>query len=159
MSALVLLAASIALRNPFWPIGFEGPREAIGPEPKVAVKSASTNDLETTTAADAARLAADSDDDEESVSARHWLAARTSLRIGGLTVATAPDGTSRQSVVINGNIYGNGDVISVNHDGRRFTWQVQGLTEGKTLRLIRLRVRELSEDELNAQEKKKGHKK
>lgn len=156
MNAMILIAATIALRNPFWPVGFEGPREAIGPEPKVAVRTAATNELETTTAVAAARRADDADTDEESVTARHWIAARNTLRIGGQTTATDADGSRRQSIVINGNIYGNGDVISVNHETRRFTWRVEGLTEGKTLRLIRLRVRDLTDDELNAQ---KGPKK
>ena len=53
MSTLFVLSAAIALRNPFWPIGYDGEREVISAEPRVAVKVASTNEVETT-AADAA---------------------------------------------------------------------------------------------------------
>ena len=44
------------------------------------------------------------------------------------------------------SLNGNGDLISVNHEGHRFTWRVQGLTEGATLRLIRVRARDVDDD-------------
>ena len=46
-----------------------------------------------------------------------------------------------------GELYGNGDLISINHEGHRFTWRVQGLTEGATLRLPRLRVKDVEDEE------------
>ncbi|MBR4616358.1 MAG: hypothetical protein IKO55_12185, partial [Kiritimatiellae bacterium] len=55
MSPLILIAA-IAVRNPFWPIGFEGERETISAEPIVDVKTTATpSDEDTTTAGAIAR--------------------------------------------------------------------------------------------------------
>ena len=145
MSTFFVLSAAIALRNPFWPIGYDGEREVISAEPRVAVKVASTNEVETT-AADAAAALEPEESDPVATIARHWAAARSSLRIGGITQITQEDGSRRQSITINGRIYGNDDVISVNHDSRRFTWRIKELTEGKTLKLVRVRVRDLDDD-------------
>ena len=80
------------------------------------------------------------------VSTRSWAEARKTLRISGTTTVTDAKGRKRHSVIINGLTYGDGDLISVNHEGHRFTWRVQGLTEGATLRLIRIRARDVDDD-------------
>ena len=141
MNALLPILAALALRNPFWPIGYDGTREPISAEPTVAIRAASTNDVET--AAAAAAAVEQADDDPETANTRQWAAARAQLRIGGITLVAAPDGSRRQAVTINGRVYGNNDLISVNHDSRRFTWRVEEITEGKTLKLVRVRVRDL----------------
>lgn len=140
MTTLAILAAAMAVRNPFWPIGYEGTREVISAEPTVEVKAAPAADDDTATAAMAARSSA-------AVLPRHWMEARKSLKIGGTVVVTDPDGASRQCVMINGLAYDNGDLISTNHNGRRFTWRVEGLTEGATVRLKRVRARLLEGEE------------
>ena len=48
-------------------------------------------------------------------------------------------------MTINGNIYADGDLVSANVNGLRFTWRVKGLTETGTLRLQRIRMREIEE--------------
>ena len=69
MSPLILIAA-IAVRNPFWPIGFEGEREVISAEPTVDVSVAVTpTDDDTATAGAAARSS-------QTISDRHWSEAR-----------------------------------------------------------------------------------
>jgi len=134
MNALLIIAA-IAVRNPFWPIGYEGTREVISAEPAVDVRpAAAAAEDDTATAATAARSS-------QTISGRHWTEARKTLRIGGIAVATDADGGRRQCVMINGLAYGDGDLISVNHDNRRFTWRVQGLTDGATIKLVRVRAR------------------
>lgn len=144
----ILLAATIPLRNPFWPIGFRGERESISEKPRIQVRpateTASEEDTRTSVTAEsiaAAREAADSTHSET----RLWIAARKSLKIGG-TMRTKDDNGSHQSVMINGRIYADGDLISMNHGGRRFTWKVKGLTEGGTLKLVRVKTRELEEE-------------
>ena len=155
------MAATIPLRNPFWPIGYDGEREPISAEPRFEVsifyqnngftaRSAPTEeetlkDAETSVnpeaiaAAEAAEAAS-----HDKGEGRLWIAARKSLRIGGtLRVGSGTD--SRQAVNINGNIYADGDLVSANVDGLRFTWRVKGLTETGTLRLQRIRMRELEE--------------
>ena len=146
MNAVLAMLAAIAVRNPFWPIGYEGARVPITADPVVEVTSASVHESdseESQTAASAAAMA----QRERAISSRSWADARKTLRISGTTVVTdTATGRKRQSMIINGNTYGDGDLISVNHDGRRFTWRVQGLTEGATLRLVRVRVRQLEEE-------------
>ncbi len=144
MSVLPLVAA-IAVRNPFWPIGYDGVKEEITSEPIVEVRAASAADGEdTATAATAAALARNS----KIISSRNWAAARKTLRISGTTVVTEEKtGAKRQALIINGLTYGNGDLISTNHEGHRFTWRVQGLTEGATVKLVRIRAKSLDDAE------------
>ena len=54
MNALALTLAAIAVRNPFWTIGYEGVREEISAEPKVEVTTTVTDGEDTATAATAA---------------------------------------------------------------------------------------------------------
>ena len=70
-----------------------------------------------------------------------WKKARKALKIGNPAVFKAEDGTTRSTISINGNIYGDGDLMSVTHEGIRFTWRVQGLAGGEKLRLERIKAR------------------
>ena len=145
MSCATAIIAAMLLRNPFWPIGYEGEREEISAEPRVAVKAAAEAKEETQTARaqqetrqlDMAREAS-----------RNWIAARKSLRIGGTVLARQPDGAMRSSVFINGRDYVDNDLVSVNFEGHRFTWRVTGLTGSGTLKLQRVRVRPLEDRRL-----------
>ena len=142
-----LAAAAVAVRNPFWPIGYEGVKEVISSEPKIEVHAAAAPEADDTATAGAAAQAAEQAAIEaQVVSSRTWAEARKTLRISGTTTVTDKKGRKRHSVIINGLTYGDGDLISVNHEGHRFTWRVQGLTEGATLRLIRLRAKDVDGD-------------
>ena len=145
----ILLSAAIAVRNPFWPIGYEGVREVISAEPTVEVKASTTTaDDDTATAAMAAHSS-------QTVSTRHWVEARKSLRIGGTVVVTGKDDRKRQCIMINGLAYGDGDLISANHNGRRFTWLVQGLTDGATIKLKRIRAKRIDDEPAPTEQKNK----
>lgn len=152
MNAILVLAA-MAVRNPFWPIGYEGVREVISAEPVVEVKNAATTTEEDTATA---VMAAQS---SQTISPRQWVEARKSLKIGGLVIVTDNDGAKRQCAMINGRAYGDGDLISANHNGRRFTWRVQGLTKGATIKLKRIRAKRIDDEpaqtELKDKEKNK----
>ena len=138
MNCLLILAA-IAVRNPFWPIGFDGEREIISAEPKVDVSVATTpTDEDTATAGAVARSS-------QTISERHWSEARKTLKTSGITVVTGQDGTRRQCIMLNGLAYGDGDLVSVNHNGRRFTWRIKGLTEQDTVKLVRVRAKTIEE--------------
>ena len=147
---LLLAAATIPIRNPFWPVGYRGKAEPISDEPRIQVATeqttASDDDAKTSVNAETiAAAAAEQDVDEEQMMSRRWIAARKSLKIGG-TMKSSGD-AQRQSIAINGRIYGDGDYISANHDGWRFTWRVKKLTENKTLQLVRVRARDLDLEE------------
>lgn len=141
----ILLAATIPLRNPFWPDGYKGKAEAILDEPKIAVKAQdeaqSEEDAKTSVNAETI-AAAEEAADEQAETDRRWIAARGKLKIGG-TMKTE-DG--RQSVTINGNIYRDGDVVILDVGESRFYWRVQGLTGNGTLKLRRLGIKDDSNE-------------
>ena len=143
----LLLAATIPLRNPFWPIGHHGEREAITDKPKIEImvtpEAATEEDTKTSVTAEAIAAAEEASDDRQ-YATRLWIAARKTLKIGG-TMRTQDEKGGHQSVTINGRIYADGDLISVNHDGKRFTWRIKNLTEGGTLKLSRVRYRKLDD--------------
>ena len=77
------------------------------------------------------------------ISREDWKKAMKSLKIGNPAVFTAEDGKTRSTISINGNIYGDGDLMSVTCEGVRFTWRVRGLSDGEKLRLERIRARRI----------------
>ena len=149
-SATAILFAALLLRNPFWPIGYEGEREEISAEPRVAVKAVQETKEEDQTAR------AEQETRQralEQATSRNWIAARRTLRIGGPVFAKQPDGSTRSSVFINGRDYVDNDLVSVNCEGRRFTWRVTGLTDNGTLKLERVRARPLENIRLKGTKK------
>lgn len=139
-ASCIVVASALLLRNPFWPIGYEGEREAISAEPRIIVKAAPEHKEEEQTAK---TQQATRQKVMERATALNWIAARKTLRIGGTVMAKEPDGSTRSSVFINGRNYVDNDLISINYEGHRFTWRVTGLTENGTLKLERVRTRPL----------------
>ena len=139
------LLATIPLRNPFWPVGYTGDREPILDEPHVKIAAASEDsteeDTKTSVTAEAIAAAEAEEADNGQGLDRLWIKARKALKIGSTLKAGGEDG--RQAVTINGKIYADGDLVSFNHNGYRFTWRVKQLTENNTLKLLRVKAREL----------------
>ena len=54
---LPFLIAAVAVRNPFWPIGYEGVKEEISAEPKVEVRAPAAETDDTATAGAEAQAA------------------------------------------------------------------------------------------------------
>lgn len=149
---LALLLATIPLRNPFWPVAYTGEREPIVDEPRVKVAAQpdepSEEDTKTSVTAETIAAAAAEESNNGQSLDRLWIKARKALRIGGTVRIGGADG--RQAVTINGKIYSSGDLVSFNHNGYRFTWRVKQLTDNNTLKLIRIKAREL---EMETEEK------
>ena len=178
--ALCAGAASVAadgvstngVRNPFWPIGYEGVRETISPnvrpKPKPApakaevkappprpVVSAAEKAAAEKAAKEAAEKAAKEKAEKEAaaraeaerkkreITGAHWDAARASLKFGGRVKLREDDASENSSVVINGKVYADGDLLSITHDSRRFTWRVEGLSGKSKLKLVRIRAKYL----------------
>ena len=161
------------VRNPFWPMGYEGVRETISPnvrkkpkkaEPKKAPPAmtvAERKKLEAEKAAaekaakEAAEKAAREKAEKEAaeraeaerkkreITGAHWDAARAALKFGGRVKLREDDASENSSVVINGKVYADGDLISITHDSRRFTWRVEGLSDKSKLKLVRIRAKYL----------------
>jgi len=133
---------ALAVRDPFWPIGYAGTRAVISAEPRVQADAAAAEesaDVETGATAVAVPVA----ETAEETANRHWAEARKALKTGGVVRVKGADGKMRVSIYINGKPYADGDRISFNFRDRRFTWRVDGLSEGGTLRLVRLFARPL----------------
>ncbi len=146
MTTTLLLFATL-VRNPFTPVDYDGGFERISLEPRVVLEQPdSAREKEADTATSAAQIAREGLDKKDDVQSRHWMDARKTLRITGTARAQNADGTEKQSVIINGLTYGNGDLISVNHHGRRFTWRIEGFVPGESLRLVRVKARVLADE-------------
>ena len=176
--ALCAGAASVAadgvstngVRNPFWPIGYEGVRETISPnvrpKPKPApakaevkappprpVVSAAEKAAAEKAAKEAAEKAAKEKAEKEAaaraeaerkkreITGAHWDAARAALKFGGRVKLREEDVLQNTSIVINGKVYADGDLVSFTHNSRRYTWRVEGLTDRNTLKLVRIRAK------------------
>lgn len=173
MSAAVSASADDpGVRNPFWPVDYEGKREAITAEVRVqpktqadiekerAAKKAAEEEARLTAEekavqaaaekarreAEAAKKAAEEAEKAKIITAEHWTKARAALRFGGRVKVRTEDGAEERScVIINGNAYADGDLVSANHGRNRFTWKVTGLTNGSKLKLERVKARNLDE--------------
>ena len=147
MTPILFLAllATIPLRNPFWPIGYAGDREAIVDEPRVKItapsEDAQEEDTKTSVTAEAIAAAEAEEAEGEQGLDRLWIKARKALKIG--STLKIGGNLRRQAVTINGKIYADGDLVSFNHNGYRFTWRVRELTDNNTLKLLRVKAREL----------------
>lgn len=147
MSPALVLAAALAVRNPFWPIDYDGPLEAITDEPKVVVETTPANEGDdTATAASAAAENARRSHGAEETLPRHWQKAARELRNTTRTTITLPDGGKRLGFIINGRTYGVGDLVSLTHEGRRFTWRVLGRTESGGPKLKRVKAHIIKTD-------------
>ncbi len=163
--------AAQGVRNPFWPMGYEGEREVISAEvhkpPKPAKAKGAQPRLALTAAEKAAKAAADKaakeaaekaarEKAEKEAAARaeaerkkreitgaHWDAAKKALVFGGRVKLREDDVLQNTSVVINGKVYSDGDQISFTHASRRFTWRVGGLSDKNKLKLVRIRAKYL----------------
>ena len=158
------------VRNPFWPIGYEGVRETISPnvrpKPKpspvkaevktppprpafsaaerAAAEKAKKEAAEKAAKEKAEREAAaraEAERKKREITGAHWDAARAALKFGGRVKLREGDEHANSSVVINGKVYADGDLISITHDSRRFTWRVEGLSDKSKLRLVRIRAK------------------
>ena len=76
------------------------------------------------------------------ITSADWRKAMKTLKIGNPAVFKSEDGKTRSTISINGNIYVDGDRMSVTTGGIRFTWRIRGLDDGdRKLRLERVRAR------------------
>lgn len=172
LAAVSASAETPGVRNPFWPVDYEGRREAITAEVRVQPKTKA--DIERELAAkkaaeeqarlsaeekaaqaaaekarreaEAAKKAAEEAEKAKIITSEHWAKARAALNFGGRAKVRTEDGAEERScVIINGNAYADGDLVSVNHGRNRFTWKVTGLMDGGKLKLVRVRARNLDE--------------
>ena len=63
------------------------------------------------------------------------------LVFGGRVKLREDDVLQNTSIVINGKVYADGDLVSFTHNSRRYTWRVEGLTDRNTLKLVRIRAK------------------
>jgi len=154
-ATFLLLAAFSALsagdgpvRNPFWPIGYNGRKHPITTIPRYPSKTSDYGDEETESAETAvtnrAKVAQTVVRSEVPSRAQDelWQRAHATLRFNNIC-SFVENGRPRITLQINGNVYEDGELVSINHNGRRFTWLVlDGGTNGN-VRLRRMHVSDI----------------
>lgn len=144
-AATTALAAPRPVRNPFWPVGHTGTREvitadlegrdalAVKPAPKAPPPAPRGPAPKTPPPAKVAKPAKPNSPPPPPAAAtdEEWRAAYRKIRIGGRFAVRGPDGRMRRTITLDGKCYGDGDLKSVSSNGRRFTWRVVGLAEGR----------------------------
>ena len=179
--------AAQGVRNPFWPMGYEGEREVISaevhkpPKPAVSAKAKAPQVRPAITAAEKAAKAAaekaakeaaekaarekaekeataraEAERKKREITSAHWDAAKKALMFGGRVKLREEDALQSTSIVINGKVYADGDLISITHDSRRFTWRYEGLTDRNTLKLVRVRAKYLEKSGETGKKSDKG---
>ena len=178
--------AAQGVRNPFWPMGYEGERETISPNArpkpkpkpasakaggakapppvtaaeraaKAAAEKAAKEAAEKAAAEKAAKEAAEKAAREKAekeaaeraeaerkkreITGAHWDAARAALKFGGRVRLREDDASTNSSVIITGKVSADGDLLSITHYSRRFTWRIEGLSDKNKLKLVRLRAK------------------
>jgi len=170
LAAGTLFSAEERVRNPFWPQGFEGVRYAISEEPRYptrpnVVADSPTNpklkpgeSVNTITnsvgrvmqVVDAGlegdALLEEANKTPEQIEDELWKEASRHLQISD-SLSFISDGRMRQSININGLVYSDGDLISVNVVTNRFTWLVRGYNTNGVLRIERIKYRPLAPGE------------
>ena len=120
------------------------PRPAISAAEKAAAEKAAKEAAEKAAKEKAEKEAAaraEAERKKREITGAHWDAARAALKFGGRVKLREGDEHANSSVVINGKVYADGDLISITHDSRRFTWRVEGLSDKSKLRLVRIRAK------------------
>ncbi len=148
-----LLAADVPLRDPFWPVGYEGERRVISAELRFApsAEEPAAEPVAEEPAAKsvpAAKTAAEADAAAEEPGADvRWSEASRSLRFGGLVGMRSADGQSASSaMLVNGRACSAGDSICVDYRGFRYFWRVERGEDERKLRLVRIRADRLGEE-------------
>ena len=110
-----LLSASpaLAVRDPFWPIGYS-PASAKVPEPVHVAEPAPEPEPPR----------------EIPVTEDNWAKARKALTISGTTKSIRPNThETRMMAMINRQMYAIGDTVSLVHQEIRFQWRVSQVTD------------------------------
>ena len=157
--SFVLLAAALTaatpVRDPFWPVGYEGTRHVISAEPRLpppdsmaAEDAAPAKDAAGTVDA-LGEVAVARQAEEQRLAAQmaeRWNVARKALSVGGSVMTRSAGGAANvTSVLINGKAYGVGDLVCVDRDGYRFVWRIGRNDADGNLRLNRVRAVNLKE--------------
>lgn len=165
LAAFVVFAAE-GVRNPFWPEGYKGEMTPISAEPRVKPKPSAKDSSDKKSSesgpsavakvqspaekkavaaaakasAEAAAKAAREAELRRAIAREDWVNARRALKISSPARFRSDDGTVRSSIAINGNIYVDGDLVSVTYDNVRFTWRIKGLDGRESLKLMRVKA-------------------
>ena len=147
------MAATVPVRDPFWPVGYEGTRRAISAEPRFAASEEPKREAVEVPEIPKTNVVVSAADPAESWARRaeearlklemdnRWNTAVKELRFGG--VVKMRKGLS--AVLINGKARAEGDYVRLDHEGYRFIWRVAGSETERKLRLDRVKAVGLDE--------------
>lgn len=147
-AAETLAAAGVnvkPVRNPFWPVGYQGRREAItdgGEAERIATGATAGavampgGETAETEAAETVVEAAPESADEQM-----WGKALALLKPGGVVTVREGEGGAGQYGMLNGRVFKAGDCVTVRADGRLYKWMIRAFDADGRVRLDRIGVR------------------
>lgn len=135
---LTSVAAPQPVRNPFWPVGYEGKRAVISPVPRVR-KAPEPPKVQPKPAAKPA-VQEEAKIPTGAATVAEWEMACGQVKVGVVMRARQKGGAERASVIFNGRVCNVGEEVKAVSNHRVFVWRFAGIGEGGVVRLIRVRT-------------------
>lgn len=132
------LAAPQPVRNPFWPVGYEGKRAVISAVPRVRKAPEPVKTTPKVVAKPTVQEEAKIPTGAATVA--EWEMACGQVKVGVVMRARQKGGTERASVIFNGRVCNVGEEVKAVSNHRVFVWRFAGIGEGGVVRLVRVRT-------------------
>lgn len=136
--------ASTPVRDPFWPADYEGTRHVISAEPRIlpVAETTTTNVVENSQVPQPVAV-------KPIQPEAPWNDALKLLKFGGLVRRKVASGAEVTAVLINGRARQEGDLVKVDYENQRFIWRVASSGANRKLKLSRVKVLKLEEEDKN----------
>ena len=140
---LRVAAAPQPVRNPFWPVGYEGERTVISPVPRV--QKALAPAPEPVKKESAQPVVQDVPKPTGAATVAEWTAARAQIKVGVVMRARNVAGANeRASVIFNGKVCNVGEEVAIESQHRRYVWRFEGIGKGGVVKLVRVRTEDVA---------------
>lgn len=136
---LVCVAAPQPVRNPFWPVGYEGERAVISPVPRVR-KAPMTAPQPEKEKSSAPVVQEEEKPPTGEATVEEWRIACRQIKVGVVMRARKKGAEELASVIFNGKICNVGEEVLMDTKHRRFIWKFAGIGRGGVVRLVRVRT-------------------
>lgn len=137
---LLCAAAPQPVRNPFWPVGYEGERTLISPVPRVRKVSEPPPAPETPATPASPTVQEEEKRPTGEATVEEWKAACRQIKVGVVMRARKKGSDERASVVFNGQVCNVGEEVRMPTRRWVFVWRFAGIGAGGVVRLVRLRT-------------------
>ena len=140
---LVVEAAPQPVRNPFWPVGYEGERTVISPVPRVQKVFAPAP--EPVKKEEPKPVVQEAPKPKGAATVAEWAAARAQIKVGVVMRARNVAGANeRASVIFNGKVCNVGEEVKIDTQYRSYVWRFEGIGKGGVVKLVRVRTEDIA---------------